>query len=181
VKEQGEDTPTRSESSGEVEEEREVTPPLLSPPRITLPPFNDIADRLMWVAVGVRQPKQNQTGTRLSTGLPQQPHPMSVTSDMKGMSILLVLTERNYLSRISQVPLGSAVAAATKPPPKKARSEAHLRVSSRYVWCCLSLTWFLLLLSSFLNSKRDFRMTRVVPWLLQSLVNWLRTRRLTRT
>jgi hypothetical protein len=37
VKERGEDTPSESDSSDEAEEEGEVTPSPLSPPRITLP------------------------------------------------------------------------------------------------------------------------------------------------
>jgi hypothetical protein len=45
VKEQGEDTPTKSESSYEEEEEGEITPPPLSLLRITPPPFSDIIGR----------------------------------------------------------------------------------------------------------------------------------------
>jgi hypothetical protein len=60
VKERGEDTPIESESLDEEEEEGEVTPPPLSPPRITLPPFHDIAGRQLGIMVVQRRPKQTR-------------------------------------------------------------------------------------------------------------------------
>jgi hypothetical protein len=73
ARERGEDTSTEPESSGEEEEEDgEVTPPPQSPSCETLPSFGDIISRQAGITVGVHQPKQTQTGTEPSVGLPQQ-------------------------------------------------------------------------------------------------------------
>jgi hypothetical protein len=44
------------------------------------------------ITVGDRRSKQSQTGTGPSDGLPQQPLLMHISSDLKGMSILPMLT-----------------------------------------------------------------------------------------
>jgi hypothetical protein len=55
----GDDTSSEPESSEEEkEEEGEVTPPPLSPPRVTLPSFGDILSRQAGVPLSVRQPNQ---------------------------------------------------------------------------------------------------------------------------
>jgi hypothetical protein len=67
----GEDTHSEPKSSDEEEEEEgDVTPPPLSPPRETLPSFNDILSREVRVVIGVHQPKQIWTKTGPSAGMP---------------------------------------------------------------------------------------------------------------
>jgi hypothetical protein len=51
----GEDTPTEPESS---DEEGEMTPPPLSPARMTVPPLNDIIGRQVGITIGIRRPKR---------------------------------------------------------------------------------------------------------------------------
>jgi hypothetical protein len=63
MKEQGEGTPTKSESLAEEEEGGGVTLPPLSPPCITLPLFHDIAGRQVGMTVGDHLPKRTQTGS----------------------------------------------------------------------------------------------------------------------
>jgi hypothetical protein len=90
-------------------------------------------------------PPLTKTGMRPSAGSPQQPCLVSVSSDSRGMDILLELTKLTHLSGISQVPSSSTTAMAAmvglssssprgaEPPPKKACFGALLWVSSRYV------------------------------------------------
>jgi hypothetical protein len=60
------------------------------------------------------------------------------------------------------------------PTPKKACFGApSVGVLPVCVWICLSLTWFFLLLSLFLNSKGDFRVVGVVPHLIRLFINRL--------
>jgi hypothetical protein len=144
----------------------------------------------MGISIGEHRPNQTRTGTRPPTGLPHQPHLVSVTSDSKTMSIFPVVMEFNHLPGVSQVPLGSVAATATVtvmassretvPPPKKARF-SFLGVSSGYV-CRVTCSShdFLLLLSSYLNSKCDFWMIGVVPRVPRSFVDWSRARCLPR-
>jgi hypothetical protein len=64
ARERGEDTPTKLGSLDEDEEGGgEVTPPPLSPPCVTLPPFNDITGRQVGITIVVCHSKQTQTGT----------------------------------------------------------------------------------------------------------------------
>jgi hypothetical protein len=62
VIEQGEDTNTKPESSDKDEEEGKVTPPPLSPPHVTRPPFRDITSQWVGITVGICQPKWTRTG-----------------------------------------------------------------------------------------------------------------------
>jgi hypothetical protein len=77
------DTSTGSGSSGEGEEEGEITPPPLPSLRITPPPLSDIASRQVGATVSERRLKRTQTGIGSSTDLPRQLHLTPVTSDNK--------------------------------------------------------------------------------------------------
>jgi hypothetical protein len=77
---QGEETPSRLESSGgddeeenEDGEEGEVTPPPHSSPLKDLPSLGDIFSRQVGISVGSQRLKQPWTETRSSTGPPPQP------------------------------------------------------------------------------------------------------------
>jgi hypothetical protein len=106
VKEQGEETHSEADSSEE-EDEGEVTPPPPSLPCITPPPFRDNAGQQVGITIGQCRPKQIRTNTKSTIGLPQQPQLVSVTSDSKGMSILLASTELTHMPGVPQVLLGS--------------------------------------------------------------------------
>jgi hypothetical protein len=83
TKERGEDTATESDFSDE-EEEEEVTLPPLSPSCPTPSPFGDIVGWQVGITMGRRRSKHTRTGTGSLAGMPQQPHPMLVSPDLKG-------------------------------------------------------------------------------------------------
>jgi hypothetical protein len=99
----GDGYPTEPESSDEEEEDGVATPPPISLPCETLPPFSDITVQQVGVTVGVHQPKRTQTriGPGLSASLPQQPCLMSVSPNSRGTSVVPVLTKPTHLPRIS--------------------------------------------------------------------------------
>jgi hypothetical protein len=63
--------PTKFDSSGEEEEQGEVTQSPQSLPLITHPPFSDITSRQVGTAIGERRLKRTRTGTELMASLPQ--------------------------------------------------------------------------------------------------------------
>jgi hypothetical protein len=86
---QGEETPSRLESSGgddeeenEDGEEGEVTPPPHSSPPKDLPSLGDIFSRQVGISVSSQWSKQRRTETRSSTGPPPQPCLALVSLDM---------------------------------------------------------------------------------------------------
>jgi hypothetical protein len=107
------DTPSNPKSSGEEEEEGEVTPPPLSLPRETLPPFSDIISQQVGVTVGVCQPKQTRQrpGRRLACLSNPILHRYLLTK--RGSSVVPVLIEPTHLLGISQdLPCSSAITVA---------------------------------------------------------------------
>jgi hypothetical protein len=130
--------------------------------------------------VGVCRSKQTQTGIESSADSSQQPSLMPVSSP--------AVIELTHLSKISQVPSSSAIVTVTMAMMVRSSSSSPggrspaqeslfwsppMGVIPVCVWSRLSLTLFLLHLSSFLNSKCDFQMTGVIPRLLQSFVGQL--------
>jgi hypothetical protein len=72
-----------SGSSGEVEEEGEITPPPLSSLYISPVPLGDIVSQQLGATVSERQLKQTQTGTKSSTDSPRLLNLSLVTSDQQ--------------------------------------------------------------------------------------------------
>jgi hypothetical protein len=89
--------PTESYSSSEEEGEGELTPPPLSPSRTTPPPFGDITNQEVGITMSGRRPKRTQTRIGSPADMPQQPQLMPVTPNLKGSSVLPVLTELAHL------------------------------------------------------------------------------------
>jgi hypothetical protein len=185
VNERGEDTPTKSESLVEEEEEREVTPPSLCPPHITLPLFCDIAGRHVGIMIDECSLKQTRIGTRPSAGrLEGDDHFSRVNGTNSPIRDFVGPIE--FGSHHGNHGRDSSVVLVESRGDKSPAQEglfwsSPVGVLLVCVWTQLSLTRFLFLLYSFLNSKCDFWMIGVIPRLLRLFIGRLHARHLPHT
>jgi hypothetical protein len=79
------------------EKKGEVISPPHSPPREALPSLGDIFSRQVGTAVSAHQSKWPRAEIEPSTGSPSQPHLTLVSSGLRGMSDVPMLTKPTYL------------------------------------------------------------------------------------
>jgi hypothetical protein len=85
---------------------RGVTPPIMSSPCVTPPPFSDIPGRQVRIVVGVHRSKWTQIGIGPPASLPQQLRFVLIMSNSEWMGILPIVKEFTHLSRGFACPTG---------------------------------------------------------------------------